>query len=141
MGIPRDTDAKQFYRAAEQRLADAVFLLESARTTAAVYLAGYCVECMWKALIITQAGKSKKGEALELFAGAKAHKFDWLRSLYDKYGGPPPPKKDKELANAFVVVDSWGTELRYEPGTMPEDDAVEFLDAVRRIRKWADERL
>lgn len=141
MGVPRDKDAKQFYRVAVQRLADAVFLLDGARTTAAVYLAGYCVECLWKALIVTQAGKDKKAEVLELFAGSKAHNYDFLRSLYDKYGGPPPSKKDKELVKAFVVVGSWGTVLRYNPGTIPEDDATEFIDAVRRIWKWADERL
>ena len=141
MGIPRDKDAKRYYRAAGQRLEDATFLLDAARTTAAVYLAGYCVECMWKALIITQVGKDKE-EVLDLFRGAGAHNYDWLRSLYvDKYGGKPPPKKDKDLVNAFVIVGSWRTDLRYDPGTMPEDDADAFLDAVRRIRSWADERL
>jgi hypothetical protein len=140
VGVPRDKDAKRFYRVAWQRLED-TFLLESERTIAAVYLAGYCVECMWKALIITQAGKDKKEEVLDQFRGAGAHNYDWLRSLYDKHGGKPPPKNDRDLARAFITVDSWGTHLRYDPGTMPEDDAAEFLDAVRRIRKWADERL
>ncbi len=139
--MPRDTDAKRFYRAGGQRLEDARFLLEAERTTAAVYLAGYCVECALKALIVTRAGKDKKAEVLALFAGSKAHDYDWLRSLHDKYGGPRPPKKDKELVRAFVVVSTWGTHLRYDAGTMREDDAQTFLDAVRRIWKWADERL
>ncbi len=139
--MPRDKDAKRFYRAAGQRLEDAAFLLDAARTTAAIYLAGYCVECMWKTLIITQAGRDKKEEVLALFRGAGAHNYDWLRSLYDNYGGKPPPKKDRDLARALISVGSWGTHLRYDPGTMSEDDATEFLDAVRRIRKWADERL
>lgn len=141
MGVPKDKDAKRFYQAAKQRLEDAEFLLEAARTLAAVYLSGYCVECMWKALIIVQAGKDKKDEVLELFAGSKAHNFDWLRSLYDKHGGPTPSKKDKELMGAFVVVGTWGTHLRYDPGTMPEDAATEFVEAARRIRDWADKRL
>src|SRR4051794_12969935 len=136
MGIPRDKDAKRFSRAAGQRLEDAEFLLEGARTTAAVYLAGYCVECMWKALIVTQAGKDKKQEVLDLFRGAGAHNYDFGLSLsIDKYGGKPPPKKDKELTNSFAKVGSWRTDLRYEPATMPADDAEEFLDAARRIWK------
>lgn len=141
MGTPRDKDAKRFYQAAKQRLDDAAFLLDAARTTAAVYFAGYCVECMWKALIVTQAGKDKKAEVLESFVGSKAHNFDWLRALYYKCGGPPPSKKDKELGRAFNTVSSWGTYLRYDPATMAADDATEFVDAVRLIRAWADKRL
>ena len=141
MGIPRDKDAKRFYQAAKQRLEDADFLVEAARTLAAVYLSGYCVECMWKALIITQAGKDKKDEVLEQIAGSKAHDFRWLRSLYEKCGGPPPSKKDKELRLAFEAVSSWSTHLRYDPATMPADAAEEFVDAVRTIRAWADKRL
>ncbi len=104
MGVPRDKDAKRFYRAAGQRLEDATFLLESARTTAAVYLAGYCVECMLKALIITQAGKDNKEEALDSFRGSGAHNYERLLATYEKYGGPRPPKRDKELTEAFVIV-------------------------------------
>ncbi|MBY0514825.1 MAG: HEPN domain-containing protein [Gemmataceae bacterium] len=141
MASPSDKDARRFYRAAGQRLEDAGYLADGGRTTAAVYLAGYCVECLWKALIIVQAGKERKKDVLDLFRGAGAHNFDWLRSLYDKYGGSPPPKKDKALSAAFLVVASWRTDLRYDPGTMPQDDADEFLSAARRVWKWADERL
>lgn len=141
MGMPRDKDAKRFYRAAGQRLEDSTFLFEAARTTAAVYLAGYCVECLWKALIITQAGKDGREEALALFRGAVAHNYDFLRSLYSKYGGKPAPKRDRDLVSAFVIIGSWQTDLRYDPRTTRVDDAEEFLEAVRRIWKWADERL
>jgi HEPN domain-containing protein len=141
VGVPADKDAKRFYRAAGQRLEDAQFLSESTRTTAAVYLAGYCVECMLKALIIARAGKSKKDEVLEEFRGAGAHNYDRLLAMYERYGGSRPTKKNKELAEAFVIVGSWSTDMRYDPGTMPGDDADEFMDAVRRIWKWADERL
>jgi len=141
MGIPRDKDAKRFYRAGGQRLEDAAYLLKGERTSAAVYLSGYCVECLWKALIITQAGDDKKKEVLDLFRGAGAHNYDFLRSLYSKHGGQPPPKKDKELTNAFIIVGSWRTDLRYDPKLYPVDDAEEFLDAVQRISDWMNERL
>jgi HEPN domain-containing protein len=141
VAIPGDKDAKRFYRAAGQRLDDATFLLDSERTTAAMYLAGYCVECMLKALIVTQAGKSKKDEVLDEFRGAGAHNYDRLLAMYEKYCGSRPSKKNKELAEAFVIVGSWSTDMRYDPGTMPADDAERFVEAVRRIWKWADERL
>lgn len=137
MGMPRDKDAKRFYRAADQRWEDSEFLLESERTTAAVYLAGYCVECLLKALILAQAG-SKKDEVLASFRGSGAHNYDWLRFMYSKYGGADFPK---EIVEAFVIIEDWGTDLRYQPGTIPLNDAEEFLIAVRRIWAWADGRL
>jgi len=142
MGTPTDPDARRFYRAAWQRLEDARATLENTeRTTAAVYLAGYCVECMWKALILSQVPPDKKDEVLEQSTGAKAHNFEWLRTLYTQFGGTLPPKKDKELTAAFVTVGSWRTDLRYSAGTIPGDDADEFLQAVRRIWDWANGRL
>jgi HEPN domain-containing protein len=138
MGMPQNKHARQFYRAAEQRWEDAEFLLESERTTAAVYLAGYCVECMLKALILSQAPSDEKENVLNTFRGSVAHKYDWLRFMYKEYGGAGLPK---EILEAFRIVEDWGTDLRYQPGTIPADDAEEFLAAVRRVRTWADGRL
>jgi HEPN domain-containing protein len=138
MGIPSERSARRFYRAAAMRWEDAQFLLESERTTAAVYLAGYCVECVLKALILSQAPAGEREAVLDTFRGATAHKYDWLRFLYKEHGGPPLPK---EITEAFRIVEDWGTELRYQPGTIPVDDAEAFLTAVRRIWDWADGRL
>lgn len=139
--MPRDKDAKQFYRAAGQRLEDATFLLDNERVTAAVYLAGYCVECMLKALIVTQAGKENKEEVLDSFRGSGAHNYERLMAQYERYGGPRPAKKDKELVEAFVIVGSWDTDLRYESGMLKPDEGSDFLGAVLRIWTWADGRL
>ena len=138
MATPKSKQARLFYRAARQRLDDAEFLLESERTTAAVYLAGYVVECVFKALIITEAGTANAQEVVASFRGSGAHNYDWLRSLYQKHGGPTLPKA---ITEAFLIVENWGTDLRYRPGTIPADEAEDFLDAVRRIWKWADRRL
>ena len=137
MGIPRDKDAKRFYIAADHRRVDAAFLLEAERTTAAVYLAGYCVECVLKALIIAQAPTGRKKEVLEEFRGSGAHNYDWLRFMYHKHGGPSFPK---DVVEAFVIVRAWGTDMRYEPSTTPADDAEEFLSAVQNIWQCADGR-
>lgn len=45
MGLPQTTEARLYYRAAKQRFADAQLLLAAGRTTGAIYLAGYTVEC------------------------------------------------------------------------------------------------
>src|SRR5580658_4612769 len=108
MGIPKDKLARQFYRAAVQRWEDAEFLLESERTTASVYLAGYCVECMLKALILSQAPKKEKENVLSKFRVSVAHDYNWLRSMYKDSGGARLPK---ETVEAFVILDNWGTDL------------------------------
>jgi HEPN domain-containing protein len=140
MAIPQDKDAKRFYRAAEQRWEDATFLFSEGvrRTTAAVYLAGYCVECLLKSLILSQAAKTRRAQVLQLFRGSKAHDYDWLRDLYyERKGARFPP----EVVEAFSKVSVWGTEMRYQPGTIPDDDADEFLTAVKAIWDWAEGRL
>ena len=48
MAIPNAVEPRRFYRAAEHRFEEAQFLLDGGGyTTAAVYLAGYAVECIW----------------------------------------------------------------------------------------------
>jgi hypothetical protein len=51
MALPTAKEAQPFYQSALQRFEDAQYLLDGERTTAAIYLAGYSVECMLKALI------------------------------------------------------------------------------------------
>ena len=56
----------------------------------------------------------------QLFRGSKAHDYEWLRDLYYLRGGARFPP---EVVEAFSTVAVWGTELRYQPGTVPDDDA------------------
>ena len=53
MGMPADINARRYYRVAFQRLEDGKSLLEINRPRAAIYLTGYAVECILKALIVT----------------------------------------------------------------------------------------
>ena len=54
--MPSSTPARRFYRVAKQRFDDALLLLEMERTTAAIYLVGYSVECMLKAYHLKNQG-------------------------------------------------------------------------------------
>lgn len=91
MAMPASPNARLFYRAAKQRFEDAEFLLSIDRTTAAVYLAGYSVECILKALIVATVPRAQEGEILATFRGGRAHDYDWLRRLYAERGGPGLP--------------------------------------------------
>ncbi|MFO0848179.1 MAG: HEPN domain-containing protein [Gemmataceae bacterium] len=138
MPTPADPDARLFYRVALDRFDDAGVLLADGRTTGAVYLAGYSVECMLKALVLATVPAAHRPDVLDEFRGAKAHNFDWLRDLYRMYGGPHPPP---EAVRALYEVNGWGTALRYRAGTIPVRQARQFLAAARKIMTWADGRL
>lgn len=138
MATPRDKTARQFYRVAEQRWDDAQFLLGAGRELSAVYLAGYSIECLLKALIFSQVAEHDRAAMLSSFRGVKAHDFDWLRDVYFRRGGSRFPP---DVVEAFSDVVFWGVDLRYQPGTLDEDEVAKFFAAARTIRSWAKARL
>ncbi len=77
-------------RVAYQRLDDGNALLGIDRPRAAVYLAGYAVECILKALLLTKTPASKRAEVLATFRGSVAHSIDWLRAQLARRIGKLP---------------------------------------------------
>src|SRR5438445_13839371 len=128
MAIPNDIDARLFYRSAKERLDDAhvLFDAEPKRTTGTVYLAGYCVECLLKALILSSEPPARHEQTLETFRGIKAHSFDWLREQYQLRSGQVFPRA---IRQHFRTLNTWGTGLRYVPSTFSEAQAIRFLNA------------
>ena len=139
MAIPHDIDARLFFRSAKERLEDAGVLYEAEpkRTTGTVYLAGYSVECVLKALILAAEPAARHEETLDSFRGAKAHSFDWLRDQYQLRTGQVFPKN---IRQDFRTLNSWGTGLRYVPATFSEKQAIRFLNAATKFVNWAETR-
>jgi HEPN domain-containing protein len=138
MALPSAAAARPYYQAAKQRFEDARFLLDAGRTTGAIYLAGYCVEGMMKALILSMLPARKRAKILESFRGSKAHDYDWLRRQYFKCGGPQLPAM---ISKAFAFVNVWAVEIRYEARTSKPRDAEIFLGFVEEIKIWAEGRM
>ena len=138
MPLPNAEEARPFYRSSLQRFEDARFLLEAGRTTGAVYLAGYGVECILKALILSALPAGGRQAMLSQFRGARAHSYDWLRTRYFENGGPPFPS---DVSRALALVNTWDTDLRYQPGTTKRRDAEAFLRSAQRFIEFADGRL
>lgn len=138
MAIPSSAEARLYYRSARRRYEDARILQTAAHTTGAVYLAGYAIECMLKALILDASSARKRAEVMASFRGTRAHQFDWLRSSYLKQGGARLPP---EISEAFSLVNTWSTDLRYTPREIGAKDAVIFMGSAQRIMSWADGRL
>ena len=120
------------------RLQDAGFLREAERTLAAAYLAGYAVEFVLKALLLSQFPEHRQPDVIARFRGAWAHDYRLLLADYRRHGGAAP---SRTATDALVVLDSWGTDLRYDPRAEYPGDVATFFTAVEIVDRWARERL
>jgi HEPN domain len=135
MAVPGSSDARLFYRCAFQRYEEAEVLLDADYTTGAVYLAGYGIECILKALVLMTVSAGARADMLKSFRGGKAHEYEWLRSLYLINGGARFPR---EITMHFTLVNDWSTDLRYTPRSVRANEAEAFLAAAVAIIRWAE---
>lgn len=138
MGLPQSKEARLYYRAAKQRYDDAQLLLEARRTTGAVYLAGYTVECFLKALVLANAPTGLRRQLLSEFRGSRAHRLEWLRTLYRENVAIVIPR---DVTRHLSRVSTWSTDLRYATRLLTERDADQFMESVVAIASWADGRM
>jgi hypothetical protein len=137
MAMPTDINARRYYRVAFQRLDDGNALLTISRPRAAIYLTGYSVECILKALLLMSTPTRERTEVLATFRGAVAHNIDWLRDRLVQRIGRLPVNENRHLS----LLSSWSIDLRYEPGPGDRDDAEAFLASADAILKWANGRM
>ena len=138
MAKPADPTARLFRRAAAARRTEADVLLAAGHGTGAIYLAGYAVECLMKALLLSAIPRAERAAAVASFKGAAGHDLELLRRRYALAGGAWLPR---EIADAFNGVSEWGTVLRYSPAATPAAQAGAFLAYVDTIVGRADGRL
>jgi hypothetical protein len=112
-------------------------LLKIGRPRAAIYLTGYAVECILKAMLLVHTPAGARAEMLATFRGAIAHNIEWLRDRLVQRIGRLPVGENRQVS----LVSSWSTDLRYEPGPGEIDDAKAFLSAAESILAWANGRM
>jgi HEPN domain-containing protein len=138
MALPKPAEARLFRQAAKQRFEDAQILLEAGRTTGAVYLAGYTVECYLKALILANVGVRLREQLLAEFHGSRGHNLQWLHELYRRHtGGNLPPAMIRHLSR----LAPWSTDLRYATGSLQNREANAIMESVTAFNSWAEGRL
>jgi hypothetical protein len=137
VSLPTNPIPRRFYRVAYQRIEEAEVLYRAGYYVGAVYLAGYGVECMLKALIANSSPLKDQPTIEAEFRGQRAHQYEWLRHRYAQTGAPALPR-DTNASLAFVST--WDTALRYTPGMGNREDASRFLAEARKILLWADNR-
>lgn len=108
------------------------------RTTGAVYLAGYAVECMFKALVLSNVPAQQRAAILLQFRGRRGHDLLWLKTTYLDRGGPPLPSK---VMLAFTQVAEWTTDLRYQAAGMDGAAAQTFMRHAETLMDWIDGRM
>jgi hypothetical protein len=135
MGIPRDRTAKAYYFAAVQCREDARQLLAAGRATGAVYLAGYCVECGLKALILAETPARHRSAVREEL---NTHSYATLRHLYQTWCGGT---LTRQVVRDLTILGTWSSEMRYDAGSIRMADARALLAAVNRIWAWIDARV
>lgn len=135
--MPMDIDARRYYRVAYQRFDDGTALLGISRPRAAVYLTGYAVECILKALLLVSTPVGERADVLTTFYGGIAHNIDWLREQLVRRIGRLPVGEARHVS----LVSSWSTDLRYEPGPGDREDAEAFLVAAESLLAWADGKM
>lgn len=129
--------AKDYWRAAIQRLEVATFLLErSDYFLDALYLAGYAAECSLKALILERTPKAKRAAVCEeIGSGVKAHNLDFLEENLNRRRISVPVEVTESL-NA--VKREWSTDLRYLGAAIPNEESKNFRNNVLLIYQWVE---
>jgi hypothetical protein len=126
-----------YLRAASHRIETAIVLIEMndpGRNLDGVYLAGYTVECGFKALILERTARRKRAPTFEsLSSGAKGHRLNHLAKFLTLRNCILPIECRASLKS---VSSLWSTDLRYEASLIPSRTAKTFLQNVRTIHEW-----
>lgn len=119
-----------------QRFEDAEVLRDHGRTTGAIYLGGYAVECMLKALLLANVPASRHASLMQSFRGRMGHDLDELKKELARRNVHLP----LQVTRDFIRVRTWSTRWRYHPGKIKLREAEAFLSAVVTIIQWAKGR-
>src|SRR5437870_5030020 len=138
MAIPKDINARLYYRVAYQRLQDGKLILDRlGRAPAAIYLTGYAVECIAKALLVSITPAKDREAVIQSFRGGQGHDLHWLRARLAERGTEMPA----DVARHWAYAASWTVDIRYQPGTGNLREAERFLESATAIVNWADRRM
>ena len=141
--MPRHDGASEYRKVAQHRLHDAQELLEAPTLSVkvgnpetrhqrgAMYLAGYAVECILKAYIISRNSPSRTlAEVAPDLVTNVGHNLDRLLLRAGLEGSLGERLRDWQLCR------TWTPEWRYEPGIPSRGEAKNFVDAACRIHSW-----
>ncbi len=143
----------EFVKSGPRRLRDAEELLQpptlnpteqgadTRHLRGAVYLAGYGVECLLKAYIISRQANCahlsdardeiRKSKDIRDICSAAGHDLRYLLSLTDLEARLDEPKR-RQMGICF----KWSSTGRYDPRPVTREDATARVEAARNIVNW-----
>jgi HEPN domain-containing protein len=135
-------EVKRFYRAAAAHLDAARELLDacpekaaSARGHDVVYLSGYVVECVLKALLLSRVPEKKHQTELKKLKQELGHDLEKLKKELSQKG-VDLPKEQKE--NVYRVRPMWSSEMRYDIRLWKRGAAERVFLAAEAIFGWVN---
>lgn len=136
---------REFHVSSSQHHAAAKYLLSaclpnasSLMATEVVYLGGYVIECLLKAVLFANT-RPRKHEMLEREVKFEiGHDLEKLRLRLERLR--KPIRLPIQHGRLFRLINTqWHTNLRYEGKRMVTQEAQQFMDAVDSIVIWANE--
>lgn len=127
----RETIRKgRLLQAHEERLRDAYVLLRGGRWSGAIYVAGYVIECLLKAAILSRVG-------LSVLPSRYWH-HDLERLVVDAHlRRELEAEMSDEMEQCMGLLSrAWDVSIRYQPGAHERCEAEEFLLKMETVRRW-----
>jgi HEPN domain-containing protein len=131
-------------KAAGHRLEDAEALLEKRRWRAAMYLAGYAIECKLKAKLmkkyecdnLKELGKLLREKAkIQEPDDIYTHSLHMLLRITDRLDAL---RSDAKMWKQFAAVNAWLPAWRYTASQSDQDEATDFVEAARDVTRWIE---
>lgn len=121
---------------ANERLADAQWLIKGQRFDGAIYLCGYCLEIAFKVRLCKDANRAYFPETSLEFKQHnlkhwQTHSLQELSALCRLDGF----FKKKCQLEFYSVEAIWSVEMRYKTSCLQKEDAADFLGAVKKLLK------
>jgi HEPN domain-containing protein len=117
-------------KVAMNRYDDADCLMKAKRYNAAIYLAGYAVECMLKSLLVTRTPVSKTAEIQDFFRGNLGHNLEQLLLAIRERGENFP----SPVTRMFQTINKiWSVNIRYQHVQLKHKEAASIMNAVLEI--------
>ena len=133
MSLDANPDSRVYHFAAVHRFEDAQILLKNRRPNGSIYLAGFAIECILKALILANSTPRQRAKLRDRLKKEFGHDLEALRKEAGRRGIHMP----RNVMDAFRRLNTWDNNNRYDPRLQSAEDAQTLFEAAETVISWA----